>query len=116
MQLPDAAGRFGRRLALLRNFSPEMAQKVSVVLHKRLLSLGEQSRRVFPGFKSAADLMNRLEPEAMKSVLDAIEAEDAKLALNIRNLMFTYDDLLGVPRAVFASWWHVWTRKFWLWP
>jgi len=86
-----------KRLALLRNFSPEMAQKVTVVLHQRLQNMGEQSRRVFPGFKSAADLMNRLEPEMMKSVLESIEADDAKLALNIRNLMFTYDDLLTVP-------------------
>ncbi len=86
-----------KRLALLRNFAPEMAQKVTVVLHKRLQSLGEQSRRIFPGFKSAADLMNRLEPDVMKSVLEAIENDDPKLALNIRNLMFTYDDLLSVP-------------------
>lgn len=85
-----------KRLALLRNFAPEMAQKVTVVLHKRLQSLGEQSRRTFPGFKSAADLMNRLEPDVMKSVLEAIESDDPKLALNIRNLMFTYDDLLSV--------------------
>jgi len=88
-----------RRLALLRNFSSEMAQKVTVVLHKRLQSLGEQNRRVFPGFKSAADVMNRLEPEAMKAVLQSIEAEDANLALNIRNLMFTYDDLLALPES-----------------
>jgi len=86
-----------KRLARLRNFSPEMAQKVTVVLHKRLQSMGEQSRRAFPGFKSAADVMNRLEPEVMKTVLESIESEDAKLALNIRNLMFTYDDLLTVP-------------------
>ena len=85
-----------KRLALLRNFAPDMAQKVTVVLHKRLQSVGEQSRRIFPGVKSAADLMNRLEPEVMKSVLESIEADDAKLALNIRNLMFTYDDLLSV--------------------
>jgi len=76
-----------------------MAQKVTVVLHKRLQSLGEQNRRVFPGFKSAADVMNRLEPEAMKAVLQSIEAEDANLALNIRNLMFTYDDLLALPES-----------------
>lgn len=88
-----------KRLALLRNFAPEMAQKVTVVLHKRLQSLGEQSRRTFPGFKSAADVMNRLEPETMKSVLEAIEGDDPKLALNIRNLMFTYDDLLSVPES-----------------
>ena len=88
-----------KRLALLRNFSPEMAQKVTVVLHKRLQSLGEQSRRVFAGFKSAADVMNRLDPEMMKAVLESIESEDAKLALNIRNLMFTYDDLLTLPES-----------------
>lgn len=86
-----------KRLALLRNFSPEMAQKVSQVLHKRLQRMGEQSRRTYPGFKSAADLMNRLDPGVMKSVLDEIESDDARLALNIRNLMFTFDDLLGVP-------------------
>ncbi len=100
MKLPEAMRvESVKRLALLRNFSAEMAQKVSSVLHKRLQSLGEQNRRIFPGIKSAADLMNGLEPEAMKSVLDAIEAEDAKLALNIRNLMFTYDDLLTVPES-----------------
>ena len=98
MKLPEAVRiEAVKRLALLRNFSPEMAQKVSTVLHKRLQTLGEQSRRNYAGFKSAADLMNRLEPAAMKSVLDAIESDDAKLALNIRNLMFTFDDLLGVP-------------------
>jgi flagellar motor switch protein FliG len=98
MKLPEAVRvESVKRLALLRNFSPEMAQKVSTVLHKRLQAVGEQSRRNYAGFKSAADLMNRLEPGAMKSVLDAIESDDAKLALNIRNLMFTFDDLLGVP-------------------
>ena len=100
MKLPESVRvEAVKRLATLRNFSPEMAQKVSQVLQKRLQRMGEQNRRAYPGFKSAADLMNRLEPAAMKSVLDEIEAGDAKLALNIRNLMFTFDDLLGVPEA-----------------
>jgi len=88
-----------KRLALLRNFSPEMAQKVSLVLHKKLQSLGEQSRRAYAGFKGVADMLNRLEPNTVKAILETIETEDAKLALNIRNLMFTFDDLLSVPEA-----------------
>ncbi|HTV63989.1 MAG TPA: flagellar motor switch protein FliG [Bryocella sp.] len=97
MQLPEALRVAAvKRLAMLRNFSPDVAQKVSVVLHKRLQSLGEQNRRIFPGFKSAADIMNRLEPTTMKSVLESIEADDAPMAANIRNLMFTYEDLLTV--------------------
>jgi len=85
-----------KRLALLRNFSPEMAQKVSLVLHRKLQSLGEQSRRAYAGFKGVADM---LEPNTVKAILETIESEDAKLALNIRNLMFTFDDLLSVPEA-----------------
>ena len=40
-----------KRLAQLRQFSPEMAQKVSIVLHKRLEALGEQSRRAYAGLR-----------------------------------------------------------------
>ena len=88
-----------RRLAELRQFSPEMAQKVSLVLHKRLQALGEQSRRAYAGFKGVADLLNRMDPAAGKVILEFIERDDAKLALSIRNLMFTFDDLLGVPEV-----------------
>src|ERR1019366_4322567 len=45
-----------KRLAQLRQFSPEVAQKVALALNKRLESLGEQSRRTYAGFKGAADM------------------------------------------------------------
>jgi flagellar motor switch protein FliG len=88
-----------KRLAELRQFSPEMAQKVSVVLHRRLQALGEQSRRAYAGFKGVADLLNRMDPASGKVILELIERDDAKLAMSIRNLMFTFDDLLGIPEA-----------------
>jgi flagellar motor switch protein FliG len=88
-----------KRLAQLRQFSPEVAQKVSLALNKRLESLGEQSRRAYAGFKGAADLLNQLEPIAGKAILETIEKDDPKMALAIRNLMFTFEDLLGVPEA-----------------
>jgi flagellar motor switch protein FliG len=86
-----------KRLAQLRQFSPEMAQKVSLVLHSRLQNLGEQSRRAYAGFKGVADLLNRLDPASAKGILETIERQDAKLAISIRNLMFTFEDLLTVP-------------------
>lgn len=88
-----------KRLAKLRQFSPEMAQKVSLVLHNRLASLGEQSRRTYAGFKGVADLLNRLDTNAAKGILEVIEKDDAKLAISIRNLMFTFEDLLTVPEV-----------------
>jgi len=86
-----------RRLALLRQFSPEIAQKVSMALHKRIEALGEQHRRAYAGVQGVADLLNRMDPLTTKTILETIEKEDPKLALGIRNLMFTFQDLLGVP-------------------
>lgn len=84
-----------KRLAQLRQFSPD----VSSVLHRKLEALGEQSRRAYAGFKGVADLLNHLEPTSSKTILEMIEKEDAKLALSIRNLMFTFEDLIGVPET-----------------
>jgi flagellar motor switch protein FliG len=88
-----------KRLAQLRQFSPEVAQKVALSLNKHLESLGEQSRRAYAGFKGAADLLNQLEPVSSKGILESIEKDDPTMALAIRNLMFTFEDLLGVPEA-----------------
>ena len=96
---PELRAESIKRLAKLRQFSPEMAQRVALVLHKRLETLGEQSRRAYAGLRGVADLLNRLDVKAGKDILQAIEGEDPKLALSIRNLMFTFEDLLTVPEA-----------------
>jgi len=88
-----------KRLAQMRQFSPEIAQKVSLALHQRLQALGEQHRRAYAGFQGVADLLNRMDPVPTKAILEAIEKEDPKVALGIRNLMFTFQDLLGVPET-----------------
>jgi flagellar motor switch protein FliG len=88
-----------RRLAEMQQFSPEMAQKVALVLHKRLESLGDMGRKSYSGYKAVADLLNRLEPSAAKAVLEHIESDNPQLAISIRNLMFTFEDLVTVPEA-----------------
>jgi flagellar motor switch protein FliG len=92
-------GQTVKRLAEMQQFSPEMAEKISLVLHRKVQSLGDQVRRSYGGVKTAAELLNRIEPDVSKSILETVEAEDARLALNIRNRMFTFEDLLGVPES-----------------
>jgi flagellar motor switch protein FliG len=112
MRLPEQTrAEAVKRLAQLRQFSPEMAEKVSVVLNRRLQALGEQSRKTYAGFQSVADLMNRLDPDSAKTILEGIEAEDPKLALSIRNLMFTFDDLIGVSDVGIREWLGVLDKK-----
>jgi len=88
-----------QRLAEMRQFSPEMAQKVAHILHRRLESVGDTARKSYSGFKAVADLLNRLNAEEAKHILETIEEGQPELALNIRNLMFTFDDLVTVPPA-----------------
>ena len=88
-----------QRLAEMRQFSPEMAQKVAHILHRRLESVGDTARKSYSGFKAVADLLNRLNAEESKKILESIEEGHAELALSIRNLMFTFEDLVTVPAA-----------------
>jgi len=88
-----------KRLANLRRFSPEMAEKVSYVLAQRLKSVGEQGKRAYSGFQSAADIMNCIDTTVAQEILVDIENEEPTLAISIRDLMFTFDDLLQVGEA-----------------
>jgi len=98
MQLPEELRvEAVRRLAEMRQFSPEMAQRVAMILYKRIHALGATGRQSYAGFKAVADLLNRMEGNASRSILESIEQQEPALAIGIRNLMFTFEDLLTVP-------------------
>jgi flagellar motor switch protein FliG len=86
-----------RRLAGMRQFSPEMAEKVAVVLHRRMDSLGTTGRKNYAGYQAVADMLNRLDSSVCSSILEEVEKKEPKTATDIRSLMFTFDDLLTVP-------------------
>ena len=97
MSLPnDIRAEAVKRLANLRRFSPEMAEKVSTVLAQRLKAVGEQGKRAYSGFQSVADIMNCIDTTVAQEILENIENEEPTLAISIRDLMFTFDDLLQV--------------------
>ena len=86
-----------RRLAQMRQFSPEMAQTVAMALHKRMEKVGSNGRKSYSGFKAVAELLNRLDQTQSKVILEEIEQYEPKTAIGIRELMFTFEDLLTVP-------------------
>jgi flagellar motor switch protein FliG len=87
-----------QRLAEMRQFSPEMAQQVALVLNRRMEAMGEgRSRRSYSGFKVVAELLNMLDQDSSKTILEEIETNQPQVAIGIRTLMFTFDDLLTVP-------------------
>jgi flagellar motor switch protein FliG len=100
MLLPEKIrGQTVKRLAQMQQFSPEMVKKISHILHNRLISIGQQSRRAYGGIKAVADLLNQIDQESSGSILETIEQDDTQLATSIRNLMFTFADFLEVQDA-----------------
>ena len=85
-----------QRLAEMRQFSPEMAQKVALVLHRRMDSLGSTGRKSYAGYKAVADLLNHLDQSTSGGILEEIEQKEPKVATDIRTLMFTFNDLITV--------------------
>jgi flagellar motor switch protein FliG len=72
---------------------------VSALLSQRLKAVGEQGRRAYSGFQSVADIMNCIDTTVAQEILESIENEEPTLAISIRNLMFTFQDLLQVGEA-----------------
>jgi len=95
----DTKSQVVERLAKIRQFSPEMVQKIVAVVTKKIKGLGKQKLLTYGGIDAVADLLNRLDASASKSILESLETVDANLALAIRNVMFTFEDFLVAPDA-----------------
>ena len=87
------------RLAQMQQFSPEMVQKISLILRRKMVAVGEQSRRGFGGVKAVADMLNSVDIRFTTSILEAVEQNNPQLAVSIRDYMFTFQDFLDVPEA-----------------
>ncbi len=88
------------RLARTRHLSAEMVQKISWVLRRKLEAMGTpEERHAFGGLNAVADILNQMSPENSKAILESIEQSNPELALAIRNVLFTFEDLLTVPES-----------------
>lgn len=88
-----------KRISQMQHFSPEAAESISNVLNQKLKRSGPESKQATARIDNVPGLMNQLEPATSRAILEAIEKDDAALANNIRNLMFTFEDLIGVPET-----------------
>lgn len=90
----DIRGDVVIRMANLEEISQEVIAKITSVLEQKLESIGTISRQAYGGLKAVAELVNRLDSAMGKELLEAVESIDPNLSLNIRNLMFVFDDIL----------------------
>jgi len=81
-----------KRMANLGDISPAVIKRVSTILENKLESLTSYKVEV-GGVRAVAEILNRLGQKASKSTLNYIEQADDTLATNIKEMMFTFDDI-----------------------
>lgn len=91
----DLRAEVAMRMAKLGDISPSIIKRVSAVLESKLESLASYKVEV-GGPRAVADIFNRLGAKASKATLTQIEQLDQELSASIKEMMFTFEDIVGL--------------------
>lgn len=84
------------RIATMDRTPPEIVREVERVLERKMASIFSQGFTFAGGVKEVAEILNRIERNAEKSIMSDLEERDPELAAEIGRLMFTFDDIIYV--------------------
>ncbi len=93
----DLRSEVAMRMAKLGDISPSVIKRVSAVLESKLESLASYKVEV-GGTRAVADIFNRLGAKSSKSTLSTIEQVDEELATRIKDMMFTFEDIISLDK------------------
>ncbi len=82
------------RLARMERVSPETIKAVEKVLESRVDF--SQGAHKLGGVKTAAEILNLIGQRYEKHIMNGIAKEDPELATEIKNLMFVFEDIIGL--------------------
>jgi flagellar motor switch protein FliG len=84
------------RMATLGKVSPALLQEVESVVEAIADTEITQSMSSMGGAKSVAAMLNKCNNATAKNILESIEQKEPQLALEIKRLMFLFEDLLFI--------------------
>jgi len=91
---PELQSEVALRVATMEKISPEILKEVEGTLTSHFGSDSGRDLSVSGGAKAIAEILNLIDTTAEKNILQSLEAEDADLAAEVKNMMFVFDDLI----------------------
>lgn len=84
------------RLAKMDRTNPEILSVVERILERRFAGIMSQNeiQNTVGGIESLAEILNRVDRNTEKRILEDLETIDQALATDIRNLMFVFEDII----------------------
>lgn len=82
------------RISDLEQVPPDVIDEVAETLEQEVKSVGSMGGHQLGGIKAVSDILNQMDRATGTSILSKIEETDPKMAEEIRQLMFVFDDLV----------------------
>lgn len=90
---PDRRNEIVNRMITLKSVSREFIEEMARTLESEL-NLEETNEQQVGGVSMMAEILNNMNRSSENEILDSVEEVNSDLASEIRNLMFTFDDIL----------------------
>jgi len=91
---PELQSDVALRVATMERISPEVLKQIETALERQFDTATGTEVSVSGGAKQIAEILNLIDSTAEKRILHTVEAEDAELANEIKNLMFVFEDIV----------------------
>jgi flagellar motor switch protein FliG len=83
-----------RRIATMQQTSPEIIKEVEKGLENRMASVMSQKLENAGGIQSVAEILNVIDRQTERNIMENLSQEDPDLVEEIRRLMFVFEDIL----------------------
>lgn len=83
-----------KRIATMESTSPEVISEIESVLERKLSSTVTQDYTETGGVDAVVEVLNGVDRQTEKTILDALEIQDPELAEEIKKRMFVFEDIV----------------------
>ena len=83
-----------KRIAVMDSTSPEVISEIESVLERKLSSTVTQDYTETGGIDAVVEVLNGVDRQTEKTILDALEIQDPELAEEIKKRMFVFEDIV----------------------
>lgn len=91
---PELQSEVMLRLAMMEKISPDIMHQLENFLDSQFERTSSRDLSVTAGAKSVAEILNIIDTATERRIMKVIEGEDERLAGEIKNLMFIFEDLV----------------------
>lgn len=83
------------RLAKMSPVAPEMIRRIDQAMHEKVLAVNTSAADHMDGRNALSEILKRMSPSAEQSILDSLATQDPELGNDIRERLFTIDDVVN---------------------